>query len=91
MSMEDSKDIAELYKMLSESEEELQKAKDKAFEEADIEGKLRFLKSEIDNMNIEKRFDISQQMQMLAMNEALKGSSIFPFPMPVIFGGRCFL
>lgn len=89
--MEDSKDIAELYKMLLKSEEDLQKVKDKAFEETDVEGKLRFLKSEIDNINTAKRFEIYQQMQILAMNEALKESSISSFPMPVIFGGRCFL
>lgn len=74
--MEDSKDIAELYKMLLKSEEDLQKVKDKAFEEADIDGKLNFLKAELDSLNSARRFEMSQKIQNFSMMSAIGQ----PFP-----------
>lgn len=74
--MEDSKDIAELYKMLLKCEEDLQKVKDKAFEDADIEGKLNFLKAEVDSLNTARRFEMEKRIQMLPLMNAIGQ----PFP-----------
>ena len=62
----------EEYKMIMQSEEELQKAKDKAFDNADIDGKLRLLKSELDSLNVARRFEVLQKMQMISLMSAIE-------------------
>lgn len=71
--------IEESCRMLAEIESELKKVKNEVFDNSDIDGKLQMLKSEIENMNITKKFEMIQKNQMLSLIEAMGHPIMFDF------------
>lgn len=79
--------IKETYEMnlkfekeILELESRLMELRDKAFEEADLDGKLRILKDEIDDINNKRKIEIAQRKQSAILkNEILKSCGVILF------------